>query len=59
MKWPHLVSNSRRNTARALTTATFALIVSDRGRLTDAEIRKALTAWAFNGGARRKACGTP
>jgi hypothetical protein len=59
MKWPHLVSNSRRNTARALTTATFALIVSDPGHPTDAEIRKALTAWAFNGEARGKAGGTP
>jgi integrase len=59
MKWPHLAPNSRRNTARALTNATFALIVSDRGRPTDAEIRKALTSWAFNGGARRKAGGTP
>jgi hypothetical protein len=31
MKWPHLAPNSRRNTARALTNATLALIVGTRG----------------------------
>ena len=48
MKWPHLAPNSRRNTARALTTATIALVTTDRGRPEDAELRKALTSWAFN-----------
>lgn len=48
MKWPRLAPNSRRNTARALTIATLALINSDRGRPTDEEMRKALTGWAFN-----------
>lgn len=48
MKWPHLAPNSRRNTARALTNATLALITSERGRPDDATLRKALTAWAFN-----------
>jgi hypothetical protein len=48
MKWPHLAPNSRRNTARALTNATLALVVSDRGRPAESDLRKALTAWAFN-----------
>lgn len=48
MKWPRLAPNSRRNTARALTNATLALVASNRGRPDDGELRKALTAWAFN-----------
>lgn len=55
MKWPHLAPNSRRNTARALTTATLALTTSDRGRPPDADLRKALNAWAFNLGAAGRA----
>lgn len=57
MKWPHLAPNSRRNTARALTNATLALITSERGRPDDATLRKALTAWAFN--VRASTHGTP
>lgn len=48
MKWPHLAPNSRRNTARALTNATLALLITDRGRPPEPDLRKALTAWAFN-----------
>ena len=48
MKWPHLAPNSRRNTARALTNATLALVSGDRGRPPEADLRKALTAWSFN-----------
>jgi site-specific recombinase XerC len=48
MKWPKIAPNSRRNTARALTNATLALVTGDRGRPADADLRKALTAWAFN-----------
>lgn len=48
MKWPHLAPNSRRNTARALTNVTLALLSTDRGRPDDDALRKALTAWAFN-----------
>jgi integrase len=48
MKWPALAPNSRRNTARALTNATLAMVSGTRGRPDDAELRKALTAWAFN-----------
>jgi integrase len=48
MKWPYLAPNSRRNTARALTNATLALITSDRGRPSDRELRGALAGWAFN-----------
>ena len=40
MKWPHLAPNSRRNTARALTNATLALLTSDRGRPPDVELRR-------------------
>ncbi|NMH90469.1 tyrosine-type recombinase/integrase [Pseudonocardia bannensis] len=53
MKWPHLAPNSRRNTARALTNATLALITSDRGRPADDLLRKAMTSWAFNIAANR------
>lgn len=48
MKWPHLAPNSRRNTARALTNVTLALVTTDRGRPDDRVLRKALTAHAFN-----------
>jgi integrase len=48
MKWPHLAPNSRRNTARALTNVTLALLTTDRGRPPEADLRKALTAWSFN-----------
>lgn len=48
MKWPHLAPNSRRNTARALTNATLALVVNDRGRPAEEDLRKALASWAFN-----------
>ncbi|GAY12626.1 tyrosine-type recombinase/integrase [Pseudonocardia sp. N23] len=48
MKWPHLAPNSRRNTARALTNVTLALLTTDRGRPDDQVLRKTLTAWAFN-----------
>lgn len=57
MKWPHLAPNSRRNTARALTNATLALVTSERGRPAEAELRKALTAWAFN--IRNSSAGLP
>ena len=57
MKWPHLAPNSRRNTARALTNATLALVTTDRARPPDADLRKALTAWSFN--VRTSRSGTP
>lgn len=57
MKWLALAPNSRRNTARALTNATLAMVTGDRGRPDDAELRKALTAWAFN--LRTSGNGTP
>jgi hypothetical protein len=31
MKWPHLAPNSRRNTARALTVGTLAMVNGTRG----------------------------
>jgi hypothetical protein len=57
MKWPHLAPNSRRNTARALTNATLALLASDRGRPDDTDLRKALTSWSFN--VRTSSSGSP
>jgi len=53
MKWSRLAPNSRRNTARALTTATLALATTDRGRPDDEQLRRALTGWAFNIGASK------
>src|SRR5690348_2067976 len=47
MKWPQLAPNSRRNTARALTNATLAMVTGDRGRPEDDELRVALARWAF------------
>jgi hypothetical protein len=47
MKWPQLAPNSRRNTARALTNVTLAMIIGDRGRPEDDELRRTLARWAF------------
>jgi site-specific recombinase XerD len=52
MKWPHLAPNSRRNTARALTAATLAMLSSTRGRPAEDDLRTALATWAFNYRAR-------
>ncbi|WP_219416872.1 tyrosine-type recombinase/integrase [Pseudonocardia nigra] len=51
VKWPRLAPNSRRNTARALTNATLALVTGTRGRPADEDLRRVLTGWAFNIGA--------
>lgn len=48
MKWPHLAPNSRRNTAKALTVATLALLTTERRRPPLGELRRALTGWSFN-----------
>ncbi len=53
VKWPRLAPNSRRNTARALTAATLALITTDRGRPDDEQLRHALPGWAFDVGKRK------
>lgn len=50
MKWPHLAPNSRRNTARALTVGTLAMVNGSRAQPAEEDLRKALTAWAFNRG---------
>ncbi len=47
-KWSSLAGNSRRNTAQALTTATLALLTTERGRPETSLLRKALVSWAFN-----------
>lgn len=41
VKWPRLAPNSRRNTARALTNATLALVTGTRGRPADEDLRRA------------------
>jgi integrase len=51
-KWPSLAGNSRRNTAQALTTATLALLTTERGRPDTDLLRRALVSWAFNTHAR-------
>ena len=51
-KWPSLAGNSRRNTAQALTTATLALLSTERGRPEATLLRTALISWAFNVRAR-------
>ena len=47
MKWRQHAPNSRRNTARALTNATLAMITNDRNRPDDKDLRTALAQWAF------------
>jgi hypothetical protein len=54
-KWSSLAGNSRRNTAQALTTATLALLTTERGRPETSLLRRALVSWAFNMRARSSA----
>lgn len=51
-KWKHAAASSRRSAADALTTATTALLTSDRGVPDGKLLRHALTYWAFNTGTR-------
>ena len=51
-KWSSLAGNSRRITAQALTTATLALLSTERGRPETLQLRSALVSWAFNTRAR-------
>lgn len=53
MKWPHASARHRQGIAEALTTATLALLTTDRGRPSDTTLRKAMTSWAFNKPARK------
>lgn len=48
MKWRTAAATYRRSIAEALTTATSALFITDRGRPDDRTIRSALSRWAFN-----------
>jgi hypothetical protein len=48
MKWPRASAKHRKGIAEALTTATMALLTSDRGAPAEGEIRAALYGWAFN-----------
>jgi hypothetical protein len=52
MKWPQLAPKSRRSTAEALTTVTFALATRRRGAPEAKTLRRALFGWAFNPGTR-------
>lgn len=54
LKWPQVAATTRRTHAEVLTTATMALLTSDRGRPDDRVLRSALCRWAFNT-ARRNA----
>jgi hypothetical protein len=53
MKWKDSSGGYRRDIARALMAATPAMYLTARGKASEAEIRKALTMWAFN--SRRRA----
>ncbi len=57
MKWEEASPNSRRAIADALATATPALLATDRGSPSAADLRKALYGWAFN--AKLRATGLP
>jgi integrase len=48
LKWPRAAGKSRAGNADTMATVTPALLASERGRPTDAVVRKALTGWAFN-----------
>src|SRR5260370_1212447 len=48
MKWKNASAKYRQDIARALTTATPALLISGRGASSEASIRRALHRWAFN-----------
>ncbi len=48
MKWKQASAKYRKDIARALTTATPAMLAEGRGRPDDASIRRALVRWGFN-----------
>jgi integrase len=48
MKWKQASAKYRKDIARALTSATPAMLAEVRGRPDDASIRQALTRWGFN-----------
>jgi len=52
MKWPGAAATTRRSTAEALTTATMAMLTSDRGQPPGQLLRTALRRWAFNSNRR-------
>ena len=51
-RWRDLAPLSRRSTAEALTTATMAMLTTDRGRPPAKSLRSAMMQWAFNAGHR-------
>jgi integrase len=48
MKWPHASAKHRKSIAEALAHVTPALLSTDRGAPSDADIRRALYQWSFN-----------
>ncbi|GAA0602337.1 hypothetical protein [Kribbella sandramycini] len=52
VKWPHISPGHRRGISETLAQATLALLTEQRGRPSDAQIRKALHGWAFSKSAR-------
>ena len=48
MKWPRASAKHRKSIAEALTTATLALLATDRGVPGDEGLRRALNSWVFN-----------
>jgi integrase len=48
MKWPRASAKQRKSIAEALANVTPALLSTDRGAPSDADIRRALYSWSFN-----------
>lgn len=48
MKWPRAAAKQRKSIAESLATVTPALLSTDRGRPSEADIRAALYGWSFN-----------
>ncbi|MEV0291010.1 tyrosine-type recombinase/integrase [Kribbella sp. NPDC050820] len=51
-KWPHISPGHRRGISETLTQATLVLFEDERGKPSEAAIRKALHGWAFSKSAR-------
>ncbi|MGK5547058.1 tyrosine-type recombinase/integrase [Streptomyces sp. URMC 127] len=48
MKWPRISANNRKNTAKALTKVTIALLRTESKQFDPVDVRKALREYAFN-----------
>ncbi|MCP2325645.1 integrase [Hamadaea flava] len=54
MKWPRASGKHRTGIAESLTTATMALLTTERGAPPDEQLRAALYGWAYNAGRRKE-----